>query len=508
VVGLTRLLSAAASADPSASGRTGLTGAARPWRQAAGVALCVALAALVLRQPWAAIWAKALADPFFHSTSAGAALTVLGFVALACARLMIWQGAIAARTQRVAACTLVVAVFAGQAANLLAHLDLVRGLGLPVNVALYHWVGDTNTYSYLLHSHSGKVAVDWLLSGLLTKLAPSYDIGRAMAQAVPAWTAPVCALAMAAAGAATLVLLPALATGPRPVARQLLFGFCALACIKTVADGGPLTYHFGPAALVMLAMLRPSLGARPISRRGAAVVSIGALLAYIALWASVSDEPGWDAILSFGATLAVLGLLCWATWPAAQRRRRAGAAFGLGCGAVVAASVLGSVVATPLALWVPLPDDTEATLCDLHTLQCRQEAVGGQHAIDVYRRAGDDPLKPHHTFIAPAGSVGPSQLTAVIHPLRTVAPRADAPTLVQVLPGQRVGPTANRAVALQSTELPTLLNAAPTPFSTRNYHVFMHVAAAQLRAQGLQEFALVPVLRQADADALGLAHAH
>lgn len=490
--------------EPGTLERVGLP----PWRAWTVLALSLVLAAAVLHEPWVALWAKALADPFFHSTSAGAALTVLGFVALGCGRLAIWPAPITARTQRIAAATLVGAVLAGQVANLLAHLHLVRSLDLPASVALYHWVGDTNTYSYLLHSHSGKVAVDWLLSGLLHPLAPSYDIGRAMAQAVPAWTAPVCALAMALAGVSLLVLLPVFGTGPRPLARQLLFGFCALSCLKTVADGGPLTYHFGPAALVMVAMLWPCLGARPITRRQALNVSVLALLGYIALWASISDEPGLEAVVSFAATLAVLGALGWATWPADQRRGLGRAAFGLGCGAAVAVSVLGAVLAGPVALWLPLAEGTEATLCDLHTLQCRQEAVGGQHAADVYRRAGDDPLKPHHTFIAPAGAVGPSQLSAVIHPIRTVTPRLDVPALVRVRPGQHVAGTANIAVALQSTELPTLQNAAPSAFSTRNYHVFMHIAAAQLRAQGLQEFALVPLLRQSDADALGLASGH
>lgn len=466
------------------------------------------MATAVLTQPWAAIWAKALVDPFFHSTSAGAALTLLGFAAMATVRLALGSGQLPLAVQRLALAGILVTVLVGNAGNLIAHLQLMSRLELPASVALYHWVGDSNTYSYLLHTHAGKTAVDWMLAGALDRLAPSYDMGRAMAQAVPAWTAPLCAGAMALASMAGLVALPGMASGPRPRVRLALFCFCALSCIKSIADGGPLTYHFIPAFLVLAWMSAQSCGWVQQLTRCAVAIAAVSITAYIVVWLSVGDEPGLEAFVGFGGTLAVLGLLGWQGLPRPARSRPVALGLGLACAGGVAWAVLGALVATPLALSLPLDEGTEATRCDLGSLHCTRLPVHGQSAYAVYRSTGDDPLKPHHTFIAPQQAPGASQLVALIHPLRTVAPRVTPGSAVAVTPVQRMAGTANVVVALRAATVPAIFNPAPSAFSTRNYHVFMHLAAAQLRAQGLQDFALVPLLRQADADAVGLRSPH
>jgi hypothetical protein len=161
---------------------------------------------------------------------------------------------------------------------------------------------------------------------------------------------------------------------------------------------------------------------------------------------------------------------------------------------------------------MPLDDTLQATVCD--KLGCRTQPTAGRSAFEVYQAAGDDALKPNHTFIAPAdaATAGHSSMLVVVRALRTVP--VSAPTVegvagatgltdVRARPVRQVGGTANVLVELSGAGLPAVFGTAAHAFGNRNYHVFLHRAAATLQGQGLADFVLSPVRDPSDGQAFG-----
>lgn len=473
-------------------------------------ALIVAAAALLtLWVTWVslvgALFAKALIDPFFHSTSAGAALALLALVTLGAASLAVTRGPRSASAARMAAAVLMGGIVLGNATNLWAHLQLLRDAALPWTLAVYHWAGDTNTYSYVLHSHAGKAALHALFSGWSAHLFRDVDIGAGLAaRMAPEWGA-ICLVSLIGAVAAYVWLLPAVAARWSGWPMPLLFTYAALNGIKTIVDGGPLTYRFAPVLAVLLWMLPSALRLGNTFRVGGSATALLCLTASGMASAALAGAQIDEARHGLMSTAAVIGLLGACAWRPSNRwanwLRRG---VGLTCAATLARDLAASLMATPLALLAPLPAGTEATICDTLAGTCARQPVTGRRALDVYRNAGDDPLKPHHTLIAPAQSVGGSRLLLAIHPLSTQRATRRVGQAVSVQPVTALPHGAGVLVQAESTTLPTIFNAAPSAFSASNYYVFLHQAAAQLRAQGLADYVMAPVRNSADARALGM----
>lgn len=484
---------------------------ARPVRRSAALlatALMLALMAAVLASPLLALWVKALVDPLFHSTSAGASVALLGLLALGCLGLALAPARSSDRVTRHAAVALLVCVLAGNAANLAAHLSLLQAHGLPWTLAVYHWAGDTNTYSYLLHAHTGKVALHALLAGWSGALTGGFDIGGGLAaQVAPGW-AWLCLAALAGAVAAYARLLPAVVARWPGWPMPLLFAFCALNSLKTIVDGGPLTYRFAPVLAVLLVMLPALSNLGPRLGRAAALLALVLLAGSGALSLALAGPQAGEALSGLLVTLAVIGALsAWAWHPAAPALRRLRTGATLLCASVIGAALASALIGTPLAMLAPLPDDTQATVCRPPGVDCVRHAVGGQRAFDVYRQAGDDPLKPRHTLLAKPQDDGVSRLLLAVVPLRLQPATPRPAAAVDVQARQALPHGAGVLVEARSNTLPVIFNASAGPFTAANYHVFLHLAAATLRAQGPAEFIMAPVRGDADAQALGLSTA-
>lgn len=462
--------------------------------------------ALVLASPVAALVAKGLCDPFFHSTSSGAAVSLLGLVAIGGVVFAIDPLRRLAPGIRVASLCGLAAVVLGTAANLGAHLAMMQALELPPLVPVYHWSGDTNTYSYVLHSHAGKVGLGALFAGLAAAWAPSYDIGAGLAALVPAWVGVAFALAMLVSATAFLLLVPAVRSRFPGLSMTLLYVYCAFNCVKVIADGGPLTYRFLPVLIVLACILAATTGVRRERIVAMACSGLVLLVLYVAFWAAVSQDPGGSAIGDFGETAATIALLLALAWRPATPVQRLVRRATAGITAVaVAVGVVISLATTPLLLLVPLDAAARVAVCDLQSLACLQRSVAGERPIDVYRDAGDDALKPHRTMIFRAGDEGPSRLLLVVHPLRTTAARPVTGGAVAVRPMQATArPGGVLVEAAAGADLPRLFGSGPAPFTNSNYYVFLHLIAARLRSQGLVDFAAVPLRDPADARAFGL----
>ena len=469
-------------------------------------AACALLAmAVVLASPLAGLLAKAVVDPFFHSTSAGAAVALLGLAALSGLALTRAPGAVSARSVRAAAAVLLAGIVLGNAANLAMHLRLLAAHGLPWSMAVYHWAGETNTYSYVLHAHTGKSALHALLAGWSAPLTQSFDIGAGLAAQVPAGWAALCVVSLVGAVAAYAWLLPVVVARWPGWPVPLLFAFCALNGLKTIADGGPLTYRFAPVLAVLLWLLPATLRLGGWTRRAGVAVACGVLLLSGGVSAALAGPQVDDMLHGLAATLAVLGALAaWAWRPAGALGSRLRVAVSGVCTLGVLASLGVSLIATPLALLTPLPDGMRATVCRRDATGCVQFDVAGQRAFDVYRRAGDDPLKPRQTMLSTGPATGRSRLLFAVHPIATRQPVAlrHRPVAVRLqgpLPGG-----AGVLVEAEATALPAVFDTASSAFSSANYYVFLHLTAAELRAQGLQAFLMAPLRNHADARRLGM----
>ena len=211
-----------------------------------------------------------------------------------------------------------------------------------------------------------------------------------------------------------------------------------------------------------------------------------------------------QALGGAATTLAILGLLAAWAWPAVgtvHRRLRALAAMAGAVG--VLASLAAALLGSPAALLLPLPEGMQATSCR-PAQPCLRVPVAGRHAFDVYRDLGDDPLKPRHTLLAHRDDDGDSQLLMGVQPLRTGTPSGSPGNPVQLTALQPLPDGAGVLVSARTQQLPRIFLPAPGPFSAANYYVFLHLTAAGLRAQGLQDFTMAPLRHHQDSVALGL----
>ena len=473
--------------------------------------LCGLIALVLTSPPWA-VAAKSLADPIAHSTSAGAALALLigallSLMAIAGARR--WP--VSERVEQAAAIGLLAATGIGNAANLLAHWQSMHALGLPVNVPVYHWAGELNTFSFVAHSHAGKSALAAVFGEAGAHIASAMDVGSGLARVVPGWTAWVCGICLLVSASSALVLMPRAARARQSPWLALLYFVCAFNAIKSIADGGPLAYRFGPMFIGLVLLTLSLVGARLWVRRAAFGVCAVCAVAILVGWGHTGALEHREAQLGLATTLALLILLTLLAChdraaPTASRWSKS-ALFGVRTVAALtfATAWLAASAETLLALWLPLAPGTMATTCSLSTLECHTRNVAVETADAVYRNTGDDPLKPRVTFLHRADEVDMNRLTVVIQPVRTgPSTIAGAYPVLRVRPIQALEHGAGALLEVDSHALPRLFGTMPTPYSSRNYHVFLHLLAAHLRSQGLTEFAMLPLRGARDAQAFGL----
>lgn len=478
-----------------------------------------------------AIGVKSLVDPLFHATSAGGAIAALLLVALA-ALVCACPDRVGVRAVAPVAAlrVLLAAVAVGHAAALAGQLRLSERLGLPATQAVYLWDGAVNTFTSLQHSHLGKAA--------LAAFAPAggatlpWDVGRGLVAQVPGPQVALIGACLVAAIVAWPWVARESARGRLPLPWQGLLALCAIHAILGIADGGPVSYRAAPclAVLCMFAVRPPARDSGPgVAWAVVVTATAGGVFATLA----VGQPPGAEAMLGAAGLLAAIALLAfwpvafprpafqpqplpWQTSPAPSvpsplsrssgsvaQRSAARAVFAVAA-VVLALRGAGAWIEGPVALWLPLEPGTVAYVCDPLRDRCVREAVDGRAAADVYRAAGDDPLKPRRTIIA-AGAPGTdgTRLFALV-PLEGDGPasRAVGPggaavplagALVRIEVVGRAGGIGAPVIAASLPGVPTPFGDAPTPLSSRNAYVHLHLTAAALRAHGLDAFALAPL---------------
>lgn len=442
------------------------------------------LAALAMTSDTAAIVIKWALDPLAHSTSNAGSVLLLLTVAAGCAvcvRAQVTRCSDVGYRRATLALVGVIAIGHGLAIG--GQFALTRGFALPPTLPAYYWHGADNTYSFLLHTHVGKLALQ-AVANLPGIGAQAYDLGGGLAGVVPGALGLALLLCLLTSSVLALWLLPQLRlrTADRPTLCWL-YGLAAFNCIKTIADGGPLTYRFLPALLALLFVTGLLRGQR---WRGVAIV--GGLLG-VACWAAVSADDAWRAI---GAGLMFVALLMPLACAGTGARARLLLAVCL-CGVTLAYAMQWR--GGPGVLLQPLPAGTELIVADLETLQLHEMAAAGLSALEAYRAHGDHPLKPRRVFIRLPGAATGTTLPVLLLAQEIATPhrhlrsplRVEAVRAVHAVPG---GVLLNM---MNDDRLPAPLADAPSALTQNNYYCFLHLLAAGLRAQGLREFVLAPV---------------
>jgi hypothetical protein len=479
---------------------------------APSIAAASMLAAIaVVCSPAARVLAKQLCDPIAHATSGGAALYTLLFIAVT-ALVMMRRAHAPDCTASTREFALLGTLLAGNAANTLAHALALRAMGLPITLPVYQWSGADNTYSYLFHSHAGKAA---LTAGLSVLAGPlTLDIGQGWGVALPSWAAAACGLALAASLALYVNSLRGLAARfGNNVWVTILYALAVLNAAKGVADGGLLSYRVLPSLIVIAALVTTRNCRQMAQRTPAWLAGGGALLgAYLLLWRSLSPVDASEPFAAFFAYIALLSVPALLAWKPFDTLREQCVRPALhGAVLVVALSVVAQQYSSDARegtglLWKPLAQGYRALYVDPGSLATSTWDIGGQRPLDVYLRAGDDPLKPRHVLIIGRAQAPPAEFAlAILGGSEGSAARNTLATPPWRLhaSGIRTHRDDLRIISL-SAATPALAGAfaAAGQLAQNNYYCLLHGLSAQLRAAGLGSFTLAPLRDEADLDSV------
>jgi len=426
-----------------------------------------------------------------YSTSDAATLFFLGYAALALA----WS-AVSRHMQispRVLIGMLVVCLLAGHVTNLVASVHYFRGQDLPLDAHVHHWLGSDNSYTSMMHSHLGKPSLA-LTAKALGFSSGRYDTGAALSGSLPIGITAMIGGSFLIGMVAAVALFPGLmARLDWHPAAVILYLVTSSLCLKTLLDGGPLSYRVPPSALLLASLLlttnREHLQGFWCGPGWKLAFVLTA--AYLLLWMQLSAERPIPSIGGLLFTLGVYGLLL--VWLIGRLRW---------------------MLAMPLLLYLGLNIWVDARLNLLPYL----ERFGPQHRVavlqadggitlptpallqgialrDVYARLGEDPLKPRRVLIWRQHETGSHNLESVVQLLalagRTgkLIPAAGLKlsTIRLVGPGRL-----NLRVTAPAQLAPILIHGEGDVLSRANYYVYLHALNGLLLRAGWHEYIMIP----------------
>jgi len=426
-----------------------------------------------------------------YSTSNAATLYFLGYAALALA----WS-AVSRHMQispRVLIGMLVVCLLAGHVTNLVASVHYFRGQDLPLDAHVHHWLGSDNSYTSMMHSHLGKPSLA-LTAKALGFSSGRYDTGAALSGSLPIGITAMIGGSFLIGMVAAVALFPGLmARLDWHPAAVILYLVTSSLCLKTLLDGGPLSYRVPPSALLLASLLlttnREHLQGFWCGPGWKLAFVLTA--AYLLLWMQLSAERPIPSIGGLLFTLGVYGLLL--VWLIGRLRW---------------------MLAMPLLLYLGLNIWVDARLNLLPYL----ERFGPQHRVavlqadggitlptpallqgialrDVYARLGEDPLKPRRVLIWRQHETGSHNLESVVQLLalagRTgkLIPAAGLKlsTIRLVGPGRL-----SLRVTAPAQLAPILIHGEGDVLSRANYYVYLHALNGLLLRAGWHEYIMIP----------------
>jgi len=472
---------------------------------------CAAAIVLLKCSAPASLVLNFLVGKLFYSTSDGAALFFLSWLAVSClaaAAVSGKQGPEAPENQprpaldRLMSAALPAVVLAGQGVNLLSFFFYAARIGLPLRLHFYHWRGEENSYCYLLHNHTGKLALDRGLNLLgLDSLGKGYDTGQVFAGHVPAVFPALVGLLLLLSLAAYFFLLPAILRRHRFHGLVFfLYVYASAGCLKTMVDGGPLTYRFLPSFLVLVAVCfaRDLQHLQTAFRKQARLIGL-ALVLYLLLWKALSPDDFLLTLGSFNFLLLFYLLLVLLLYPPPNRRRWVRQAAVVACLGLVLAGYAFEYSVSLRPFFARI--DEHWTVARMDPVSLRLEDVTresmGLRVHEVYRQYGNDPRKPRDLLVAGKGEPDCSGFLFVLKPLEVAGSVGGFPDS-RLLRVRDLRPSPVVAGGLQVSlevreSMPAIFCAEGDALTRNNYYCCLHLIGAFLGRAGLPEFVLFPV---------------
>lgn len=460
----------------------------RVW---AGAALCGAALAVAAAGEVPGLILHFLLGKLVYSTSNAATLFFLGYAALA----LTWAGFAGEREGRggYALWLLPACLALGHGVHLAASLAYYRVHGLSPDAHVHHWLDGVNSYTSLLHSHLGKPALAQAAS-LLGIATGSYDTGAALHASLPA------AATLGIAVSFLLGLGCALWLFPRVMGRLewhpaavILYLTVSALSLKTLLDGGVLSYRVPPSLLLLGSLLRAPdrAGLARFWRGPGWKIALALLAAYLALWLRLSAERPIPSLGGLLFTLGFYGLLL--AWLIASLRPLAGLLAGLYLGFNLWVDARLNLLpylemAGPEHRMVLLDALGRPTPVDL-------EGMGGRPLVEVYARLGEDPLKPRRLLVWREAAAGSRELDCAIQPLSLAGAggRLESTPALE-LTGARPLADGRLLLGLATPPglAPILVRGEGDALSRANYYVYLHQLDGILRRAGWREYILIP----------------
>ena len=435
---------------------------------------------------------KFLVSKLVYSTSNAAALFLLGFsgMALLFRQLKLSEG-------WMSSIILInwIGILLGYGIHLAATITYHLDNHIPFSAHVYHWSEGVNSYTALLHSHLGKSAIAISL-GVLTGNS-NYDTGHALAGALPLIQTLIIGVAFLAVVIATLLWMPVFhARFGHRSAHTLVYLVAAATVVKTILDGGLLSYSTPPALLLIgsYQCFSDELAWRSFWRRRGWLIGFIVLVSYAYLWFVLSADGNIPLIGPWLFYVIVLILFTITAWRGVM---------AWACRGILTAYLIVNFVFDYYDNLAPLLREVgpeyRAASFDLsgHPVLQPLDLWYGKPVFLAYRGLGDDPWKPRKTLLWEVPVHGPDTFKAS---LRLLEWEGDAGEIksTPTLKIRQIAIASHEWIDIDfagnsAAELPPIFtHGSSNALSKNNYYVWLYQVDLLLRRAGWRSYILLP----------------
>lgn len=467
------------------------------WGSAALTAAC--LLALSQNQA-AALVIHFLTGKFLYSTSNGAALFFLSLFMLSAVVAACVNIRQVTPKSPVLSWTLVCSLLTGTVVNLISFYLYKNNVGLHSTSRFYHWLDGQNSFSFLLHNHTGKTALAFLANLFsLDENLHRFDMGQVFLLHVPT---PVTVTVVVFLVLSLLLFLLCL---PNLLARYnyhygvfLLIFLSFSSCLKSMVDGGFLTYRFLPSLLVLisLVMAKDCRSLLKLWRGFWGLVFIVATVPLIILWQSLAPEQGSSAFAPFLFLLTTYVTLFLLLLSASWKKNLAIATLSL----YLFCSSGFEYVLFDGMLFNKITAGQQIIKVDYNQFSVENITSRYQDTplYKVYLGEANDPLKPKNIFIWNPDEPGLNSMSFISKGLQYAGQSGALPeqklltfSSTRQLPSD---PQALQTTMTTAAGMPPIFSSQyATLLSRNNHYCYLHLLGNLWTASGIREFILIPL---------------
>lgn len=457
---------------------------------------------LMIKDQQAALVLHFLLGKFLYSTSNGAIFFLLVLYVVVALLAVIWTVR-DSRTKSLHLWSLPFILLVGNLVNIWSFFVYQQRLELPIKTHFYHWLDGQNSFCYLLHNHTGKTALAFLgrSFGLQDKMT-AFDTGQVFSAHVAVYVPWILAgLLLLALGLFFCYLPQVLHRYQYNIPIFLLFFFSFSGCLKSMVDGGPLTYRFFPSLIVFMSLVTAK-NTEDLLRQwrgrwgGIFIITI---LPLIVLWQYLSPEQGTTALAPFLFLCVTFFLLLLLAKPKKKRLTRWMVALAA-CFLLLSIGV--EFLLFDATFFRTIDTTYQLTKVDFTTFTAMDVSTDcqGLKVYEAYLKYDNDPLKPKSLFIQNlnSGDPGLRSMSLLVKPLAYFGDSGSLPQQ-ELLSFQRTENAESMAGAIHfdviaTSMMPPIFSSTyATLLSRNNHYCYLHLLGNLFTASGFKEFILVPL---------------